>query len=155
MGKKLELTLIKYEDLNGRQQENYNFQKLSSVLADYGFTPIRLSDDWQGADFIACHIDGKGFLKVQLKGVLTVDTKYKGKDIWIAFRRSGQWYLYPHDEFLKWALAETTISRTKGWEFPNDWERIKGKYTWPSPSRKILKWLDDHAVVTAPNATAA
>jgi hypothetical protein len=35
------------------------------VLADYGFLTMRLSDDWQGADFIAQHIDG-AFLKVQL-----------------------------------------------------------------------------------------
>ena len=72
---------IKYEDLNSRQQENYNFQKLASKLADYGFNCLRLSDDWQGADFIACHIDGKTFMKVQLKGRLSIEKKYDGKDV--------------------------------------------------------------------------
>ena len=36
-----------YRDLNSRQQENYNFQKVSAVLADYGFATLRLSADWQ------------------------------------------------------------------------------------------------------------
>ena len=42
---------IDYSKLNARQQENYNFQKVSGVLADYGYTCIKLSDDWNGADF--------------------------------------------------------------------------------------------------------
>ena len=62
------LQRVRYEDLSSRQQESHNFQKASAVLADYGFTTIRLTDDWRGADFIAQHIDGTTFLKVQLKG---------------------------------------------------------------------------------------
>lgn len=83
------LSLIEYKSLNPRQQENYNFQKVSAILADYGFSTIRLSDDWQGADFIANHVDGETFLKVQLKGVLTVDAIYVKKDIYICFRKKG------------------------------------------------------------------
>lgn len=56
---------VTYDSLNARQQEAYNFQKVSAVLADYGFVTIRLTSDWQGADFIAQHKDGE-FLKVQL-----------------------------------------------------------------------------------------
>jgi hypothetical protein len=50
---------ILYSNLNSRQKEAFNFQKVSAVLADYGFITIRLSSDWGGADFIAqhcCHI---------------------------------------------------------------------------------------------------
>ena len=72
---------INYKALNSRQKENYNFQKVSAVLADYGFVTIRLSDDWQSADFIAYHANGETFLKIQLKSRLTVDTKYKNKNI--------------------------------------------------------------------------
>jgi hypothetical protein len=64
----LNLTRIKYEQLNARQRENYNYQNLSAVLADYGFVTMRLSDDWEGADLIAQHINGDTFLKIQLKG---------------------------------------------------------------------------------------
>ena len=58
---------ISYSDLKSKQQENYNYHKVSSQLADFGFSTIRLTDDWQGADFIAQHIDGSTFLKVQIK----------------------------------------------------------------------------------------
>ena len=59
----LKLTHINYAELNSRQKEAYNFQKLAAALADYGFNCIKLSDDWQGADFLAyCHCH---YLKVR------------------------------------------------------------------------------------------
>jgi hypothetical protein len=67
----LVLSPIDYQRLNSRQKEAYNFQKISAVLADFGYCTIRLSDDWGGADFIAQHIDGS-VLKVQLKGRLYI-----------------------------------------------------------------------------------
>jgi hypothetical protein len=93
------LKLINYQDLNAKQKENYNFQKASAKLADYGYNCLRLSDDWNGADFIALHIDGS-HIKVQLKGRLSTDPKYINQSIFIMFedKEDGQWYLYPHDE---------------------------------------------------------
>ena len=85
---------VVYSDLNSRQQENYNFQKVAGELADYGFNCLRLTDDWQGADFIACHVDGDTFLKVQLKGRLTIDLKYREKDVYVAFLDNGDCYVY-------------------------------------------------------------
>ncbi|MCY1269864.1 hypothetical protein D9M68_161520 [compost metagenome] len=141
---------IDYRALNSRQKENYNFQKISAVLADYGFVTLRLSDDWQGADFIAHHIRGDRFLKVQLKGRLTVDTKYKNKDIWIGFTHAGRWYLYPHDAFLKWALANLNIGNTKDWQHLDDWLNLQGVYSWPAPNKRILAWLQDYALQESP-----
>jgi len=141
-----ELSIIEYKKLNPKQKENYNFQKVSAVLADYGFSTIRLSDDWQGADFIANHVDGKTFLKVQLKGVLTVNAVYEGKDIYICFRRHNIWYLYPHDRFLEWALdtSNTNIRNTQGWEIASDGRATTGSYTWPGPKRSIMEWLENY-----------
>jgi hypothetical protein len=68
-----EFKRVPYSSLNSKQQEGHNFQKVSAVLADYGFVTIRLSSDWHGADFIAQHVDGTTFLKIQLKGRLTFD----------------------------------------------------------------------------------
>jgi hypothetical protein len=62
----MELTRINYPDLNPKQQESYNYHKVSARLADYGYSGILLADDYQGADFLAMHIDGT-ILKVQLK----------------------------------------------------------------------------------------
>ena len=84
---------IDYGGLNARQKETFNFQKVSAVFAEYGFATIKLNDDWQGADFIAQHIDGQTYLKVQLKGRLTFSKKYVGKDLFVCFPYDHQWYL--------------------------------------------------------------
>ena len=103
---------VSYGQLNARQKESYNFQKVSAVLADYGFTTLRLSDDWQGADFIAQHANGVTFLKIQMKGRAYFDKKYEGKGIYICFRDEAHWYLYPHDEILAPVLKIANIERT-------------------------------------------
>ena len=68
----MQLKKILYSDLNSRQKEIYNFQKVAAALADYGFNCIKLSDDWQGADFLAYHKDGQDTLRVQLKSRLFI-----------------------------------------------------------------------------------
>lgn len=136
----LRLTKIQYSDLNARQQENYNFQKVSAVLADYGFATLRLTDDWQGADFIAQHIDGEMFLKVQLKGRLTLSKKYLGKNLFVAFHTEGDWYLYPHDELLERVLAESNIGETRSWA-------EEGLYTFPKLSRQLRETLSPYKIV--------
>jgi hypothetical protein len=112
----LNLELIKYASLNPRQKENYNYQKLSALLADYGFVTMRLSDDWRGADMIAQHIDGDTFLKIQLKSRLTFCVKYQEKSLHIAFRRGKDWYLYPHDEMLPKIDAVINFTGTSSWK---------------------------------------
>ena len=122
-------TKTDYAALNSRQQEIFNFQKVSSLFADYGFTTIKLSDDWMGADFLAISFDGTQTLKVQLKSRLTFDKKYIGKDIYICFRDrdSDSWYVYPHDEFLQ--EIEPDIAHTESW-------KNNGGYSYPTISEK-------------------
>ena len=127
---------IRYEDLNARQQESYNYQKAAGILADYGFVTIRLSDDWRGADFIAQHNDGITFLKVQLKGRLTLDRKYQDRDIHICFRSGDDWFLFPHDSVMEQILASSTISGTESW--------TKGLYTFPALSKKLRAMLEPY-----------
>jgi hypothetical protein len=95
----MRLERIDYKALNGRQKENYNFQKVSAVLADYGFATLRLTDDWNYADFLAVHTTGD-VLRVQLKSRLFFAQRYINKDLYVAFGEGGNWYLYPHDEVL-------------------------------------------------------
>ena len=56
----MELKKIDFKGLNAKQKEIFNYQKVAGELADYGFNCIKLADDWQGADFLAYHKDGKG-----------------------------------------------------------------------------------------------
>lgn len=111
----MKLRKVRYQRLKARQQENYNFHKVAAVLADYGFNCLRLSDDWQGADFIASHVDGDTFLKVQLKGRLSFSKKYLGKELHIAFPHQSTWYLYPHDKLREEIFREKPYSGSRSW----------------------------------------
>lgn len=125
----IRLNPIRYDDLTSRQQETYNYQKFSAVLADFGYLTIRLSDDWNGADLIAQHFETKEFLKIQLKGRLCFYTKYRDKGLYVCFREGGFWYLYPHDEVLQKVLDAGLLVGTKSWD-------ELGGYSFPGiPSR--------------------
>lgn len=135
----MSLAKIKYSELNSRQKENFNFQKVAGELADYGYNCLRLNDDWQGADFIACHINGDEFMKVQLKGRFTIDRKYNDKDIFIAFLDGDDCYLYPHDEVMKQVLAMNKINSSKAW--------MKTQaYSWPYISKWAAVLLSEYKI---------
>ena len=121
---------------------------MSGVLADFGYVTLRLSDDWQGADFIAHHVSGDWFLEVQLKSRLTVDAKYRNQDIWICFPYyEDTWYLYHHDAFLSWAYERLDIGETDSWN-------LKGLYHWRSLSKELLSYLGEYALTNHPNESS-
>ena len=130
---------IDYQKLNGRQQETYNFQKLSAVLAEFGYLTIRLSDDWNGADFIAQHFKTKEFLKVQLKSRLTFDKKYHDKNLYICFKDAdqGDWYLYNHQELLEKVISQ--IEGTKTW-------KADKPYHYPTLTTDLKKLLQPYRI---------
>ena len=128
---------INYKDLNPKQQENYNFHKISAVLADYGFTTIKLYDDWKNADFIAQHKDQKIFLKVQLKSRFSIDKKYMNKDMYICFQVKDGVYLYPHDEAVQFVLNNSKVGETKSW-------KKEGIYNWPTLTKKYEDYLKSY-----------
>jgi len=115
----MKLTKINYSALNSKAKEMYNFHKVSAKLADYGYTCMWLNNDWQGADFIAVHIDGVTDIKVQLKGRLSFAKKYISKEIYICFiDADGEIYLYPHDEILRQVEHRISIDTTDAWSSP-------------------------------------
>jgi len=134
---KIILEHVRYEALTAREQENYNFQKLASRLADYGYNCLRLSADWQGADLIALRIDDT-FIKVQLKSRLSVDRKYNGKEMYIAFRQNHQWYVYPHDKLQHELLEMGLMSGT-------EWKE-KGIYTRGVLSNRLTEHMKQYAI---------
>lgn len=115
------LEKIKYSELNSKAKEMYNFQKVSAKFADYGFTTMWLNNDWQGADFIAVHVDGVTDIKVQLKSRLSFNQKYVGKNIYICFMAEEKIYLYPHDEVLnklEHRISDQKYVTTGSWTSP-------------------------------------
>jgi hypothetical protein len=136
MFKKKKINYSKH--LNARQKEIYNFQKIASQLADYGFNCIKLADDWQGADFLACHING-ATLKVQLKGRITIDKKYEDKNLYIAFPSNHsreEWYLIKHDKLVELIKKEGKWTRTTSWK--------KGSYSAGKVSKSMIKNLEKY-----------
>ena len=102
---------VSYSNLNNKQKENYNFHRLASLLASFGFNCIWLNDDVHGADLLALSTKGDVF-KIQLKSRLTFDKKYMDKDLYVAFPSDDGFYVYLHDEALKLFIDkyETTSS---------------------------------------------
>jgi hypothetical protein len=131
---------VQYSSLNSRQQEIYNFQKVSGVLSDYGFATLHLSDDWNGADFLAVHVDGRTVLRVQLKSRLTFDKKYLKRNLWVCFRHNKLVYLYPHDRAASEIRALAIKLGQKRYDQTNSWTGSNGAYSYPAPP----KWLMEH-----------
>ncbi len=91
---------------SGHVIEVINRQRLIALAMERGYNAfLPVYDD--GIDFILCREDGKGgpadLLKVQLKSRWTIHRKYLGRDIWIAFPDSQDWYLAPHDQLVEMA----------------------------------------------------
>ena len=131
------MTPIKYSDLNSKQKEIYNFQKVAALLADYGFNCIKLADDWQGADFLAYHMDGISTLRVQLKSRLSIAKKYEAKELHMAFPVKGIWYLISHDKLVK------LVSRHCNWLKTASWVD-GGSYTSVAPSKALTQALQSY-----------
>lgn len=122
----MKLKKIAYSKLNSRQKEIFNFQKVAGLLADYGFNCLKLTDDWQGSDFLAYHKDGTHTLKVQLKSRLTIGKKYQNKSLYIVFPLNSVWYLIEHDGLVDLVKKHTSWLNSKSW-------RMGGMYTSTHP----------------------
>ncbi len=124
---------IKYSSLNNKQQESFNYQKLSGVMADYGYITYRMFDDYNGADLHAVGVKGD-ILKIQLKGRFEILSKYKDKNLYVAFPYASKWYLYPHDEFYEWVTSRNPGAKKNG-----------GSST-GKPSKKLLESLAKYEI---------
>jgi len=132
----MKLEKIDYKDLNPKGQEVYNFHKVAAILADYGYHCIWLTNDWNGADFIAVHHDGVSDIKVQLKGGIAFDQKYRNKNLYIAFIEDGLLYIYPHDTILD--QVEPSIC-------DNKW-KSKGSYFQTKTTKRFRDVLEPYKV---------
>jgi hypothetical protein len=133
---------VSYDDLGSKHKENYNFAKVSALLANFGFNTLRLTDDWHGVDFIAHNPKGSLTLFVQLKARFTVDKKYMGKEIYVCFpwttEGSAQrtWFLYPHDDLVE-HLRQSGGIGAEAWDNNTGQSRA-------NPGRKIVAYLREH-----------
>ncbi len=113
---------------------------LSSALLDLGYNVFIPVFD-EGVDLIA-HREKDGDIKViQQKSRWTIDRKYMGRDIWIAFPDDTTWYLVPHDDMLDWPEVEGFL-QTRSWQ-------DKGIYHMARPSRALKARVEPFALTKA------
>ena len=116
---------IEYGSLrnNNRHQESYLFQHAAAALARCGFSAVKLTTDWNGADCVAQHFQRpQKLLQIQLKSRFTIDTKYIGKRLHICFpdAKHREWWLLPHDTLV--ALCEKQgYLKTDSWRSKGCW----------------------------------
>jgi hypothetical protein len=95
-------------------REVINRNTVVSLALEQGFNAFLPVYDG-GVDFIL-YRESDGLLRrIQLKSRWTIERKYVGRDIWIAFPSAGDWYLMPHDEMV--AMAQTDgVTETTSWK---------------------------------------
>lgn len=137
---------IEPKNLSSKQKENYNFHKQAAVLADYGFNCIKLSDDWEGADFLA-H-SNEITLKVQLKSRTTIAKKYISKDLYMLFPLdekdvNSDWCLIKHDILMELIANKLPWLNTTSWIKDGIYNSSKApKGILPELQKYILKGQD-------------
>lgn len=109
----------------GQVREVINRNTVVSLALDQDFNAFLPVYDG-GVDFIL-YQERDGLLrKVQLKSRWSIDRKYQGRDIWMAFPMAGEWYVMPHDTMVAMAEADG-ITKTASWA-------VGGAYSKPKPS---------------------
>jgi hypothetical protein len=95
-------------------REVINRNVVVSLALEQGFNAFLPVYDG-GVDFIL-YREADGVLrKVQLKGRWTIDRKYVGPDIWVAFPIRDDWHLMPHDLMLEHAEANGKTLKSASW----------------------------------------
>lgn len=119
---------------------NKYYRELSEILANYDIASIEANIDYPDANFIARYKDGRIWNIVQ-KGRITIQKKYCGKDLYIAFpRNEGNpevWYILPHDTLIE------IIEKNMGWLDTKSWIE-QGYYNAKSVSKKLKEPLADY-----------
>ena len=97
----------------GQIREVINRNSLVSLALARGYNAFLPVYDG-GIDFILFNEQSGDTKLVQLKGRWTIDKKYLGRNVWIAFHYDRRWYLAPHDELVKHA-EDYGYTQSKSW----------------------------------------
>ena len=119
-------TDIKQE--TNKYAEHSNFVKLVAILIMISLPWLSVDDG--GADFIAIHIITNEVIKIQIKSRITIDKKYEGKNLFIAFPRiekhfDKEWVIVPHDELIYIYTTPENYQKNGGKS-----SKSVPKYTW-------------------------
>lgn len=91
--------------LSAKAIELLNTHELTAELMARGWN-VYLPVYDEGIDLLATRDDVADLHRVQLKSRWSIDRKYLGRNIEIAFKDKGVWYFAPHDEMVLAGEAE-------------------------------------------------
>ena len=95
---------------------------LSSLLLLQGYNVFLPVTD-QGIDFIIHRECDDALRLVQQKSRWTIDRKYLGRAIWVAFLSREVWYMAPHDEMVELERRKETTLETRSWRDNGQYHR--------------------------------
>jgi hypothetical protein len=122
---------------DSRSKEAFNTAQLGAVLARGQEYLLPLRFDSNGADVLAYNPATNETRAIQIKGRVTIDAKYSGKKLWIAFPHwisndQQDWYVVPHDTLVDlWCVKK----------FP-----ACGSWSALTPSRKLLDGVSAYRI---------
>jgi hypothetical protein len=104
-----------YMGFDSRSKEAFNTAQLGAVLARKEEYLLPLRFDSNGADVLAYNPATNRTRAIQIKARATVEGKYRGKELWIAFPHwvtdhQQDWYVVPHDRL------EELWGKTRTWQ---------------------------------------
>jgi hypothetical protein len=88
--------------------------RISPIFLDDGFIPFLPEFD-TGIDLIIYRERDDLTIKLQMKSRWTINRKYLGRNLAIAFPSEGGFYLAPHDVLLEFARDNTNYLKTQSW----------------------------------------
>lgn len=113
--------------------------ELTTLLLRQGYNVFLPVYD-HGIDLIAHREPGDDLKLIQQKSRWTIARKYVGRNIWIAFRDRGEWFLAPHDELVSmgeaagFTITESFTGKTGSYhrrEMSRDLRKRCAKYRLP------------------------
>jgi hypothetical protein len=127
-------------EFSSQSKEVENRYAFSGYFLRAGFIPYLPEYD-AGVDLILYRERDDLLLKVQLKARWSVDRKYFGRDIWMAFPdrvydQETAWYLVPHD--LMVVHAQAKHSKSESWQ--------RGAYSKPYLTRDLAEACSEFRV---------
>ncbi|MHB1220086.1 MAG: hypothetical protein ACYC1L_18020 [Alphaproteobacteria bacterium] len=120
--------------LSTRSIEMRNRLGLINLAFEQGYVAYLPVVD-EGIDLILYSEPKRRFIKVQLKGRWTIDKKYIGRNILIAFSEGENWYLAPHDAMVKIAKQ---LGFARNWMRTGNYSKVRMNKTLKIAMKKYL-----------------
>jgi hypothetical protein len=77
----------------------------------------------EGIDLIIYRESDRDLRKVQIKSRWTIDKRYEGREMWMAFPHASEWYLAQHDTLVKLA-KKLGLLEAASWIISGKYNRV-------------------------------